>query len=114
MVQVVKPSARRPRFWIFVCLAVLGLSAAALAYWHFGSAGTSTTTARPQTVPVTVASVVTQDVPVYLSGLGIVQASNTTSIHTQVDGKLQSVNFTEGQMVRRGGAAACGHRTIMA
>jgi len=43
-----------------------------------------------------------RDVPIYLSGLGNVQAWNTTALHTQVDGKLQSVNFVEGQSVRRG------------
>jgi multidrug efflux system membrane fusion protein len=44
----------------------------------------------------------TRNVPVYFSGLGAVQASNTSAIHSQVDGKLQSVNFVEGQMVRQG------------
>ena len=52
-------------------------------------------------VPVTVADVTTHDVPVYLDGLGTVQASNTVAIHTQVDGKLQSVNFVEGQRVKK-------------
>ena len=52
-------------------------------------------------VPVTVADVSTHDVPIYLDGLGTVQASNTVAIRSQVDGKLQSVNFTEGP----GGAA---------
>jgi multidrug efflux system membrane fusion protein len=53
-------------------------------------------------VPVTVAVAGTLDVPVFLNGLGTVQASNTVAIHSQVDGKLQSVNFVEGQNVRKG------------
>ena len=57
---------------------------------------------QPVAVPVTVAEVTTRDVPVYLDGLGTVQASNTVAIHSQVDGKLQSVNFVEGQHVRKG------------
>ena len=40
--------------------------------------------------------------PIYFEGLGTVQASNTVAIHSQVDGKLQSVNFTEGQRVKTG------------
>ena len=35
-------------------------------------------------------------------GLGTVQASFTIAIHSQVDGKLQEVLFTEGQQVRQG------------
>jgi multidrug efflux system membrane fusion protein len=53
-------------------------------------------------VPVSVAPAVRQDVPVYLTGLGTVQASYTVAIHSQVDGKLQEVFFTEGQNVKKG------------
>jgi multidrug efflux system membrane fusion protein len=105
MVQVVQP--RRPRFRIFVCLALIGLAAGGFAYWRYSTTNSAESTRRPQpAVPATVASVVTQDVPIYLMGLGIVQASNTTTLHTQVDGKLQTVNFTEGRMVRRGDVLA--------
>jgi multidrug efflux system membrane fusion protein len=58
------------------------------------------------TVPVTIATASRADVPIYLSGLGTVQASNTVSIHSQVDGKLQDVLFTEGQHVNKGDALA--------
>ncbi len=57
-------------------------------------------------MPVTVAEVSTRDVPIYFEGLGTVQASNTVAIHSQVDGKLQSVNFTEGQRVKAGDVLA--------
>ena len=59
--------------------------------------------AKPQTapMPVTAAQVSTRDVPIYLDGLGTVQASNTVAIRSQVDGKLASVNFVEGQQVKR-------------
>ena len=60
----------------------------------------------PPPVPVTVAEVSTHDVPVYFEGLGTVQASNTVAIHSQVDGKLQSVNFVEGQRVKAGDVLA--------
>jgi multidrug efflux system membrane fusion protein len=55
-----------------------------------------------QPTSVTVATVARQDVPIYLNGLGTVQASNTIAIHTQIDGKLQSVRFVEGQEVHKG------------
>src|SRR5215831_17039596 len=57
-------------------------------------------------VPVTIAGVSQQDVPVYLDGLGTVQASNTVAVHSQIDGKLQSVNFVEGQEVHKGDTLA--------
>jgi membrane fusion protein, multidrug efflux system len=57
-------------------------------------------------VPVRVAIVGRQDVPIYLTGLGTVQASLTVGIHSQVDGKLQEVLFTEGQYVKKGDVLA--------
>jgi len=57
-------------------------------------------------VPVSVAIVDRQDVPIYLTGLGTVQGSLTVGIHSQVDGKLQEVLFTEGQQVKKGDVLA--------
>jgi multidrug efflux system membrane fusion protein len=57
-------------------------------------------------VPVTVAMAQRHDVPIFLSGLGTVQASNTVAIHSQVDGKLLSVNFEQGQEVHQGDTLA--------
>jgi len=53
-------------------------------------------------VPVLAATPRTQDVPVYLDGVGSVRALNTVQVRAQVDGKLISVNFTEGQDVKKG------------
>lgn len=53
-------------------------------------------------VPVLAAAAKKQDVPIYLDGLGTVQASATVTVKTQVDGKLVEVNFTEGQDVKAG------------
>jgi multidrug efflux system membrane fusion protein len=53
-------------------------------------------------VPVSVATVAKRDLPIYLTGLGTVQASYTVAIRSQVDGKLQEVMFTEGQQVHKG------------
>ena len=57
-------------------------------------------------MPVTVASATLRDVPILLQGLGTVAASNTIAIHSQIDGKLQSVNFVEGQEVHQGDTLA--------
>ena len=55
---------------------------------------------------MSVAVVGRQDVPIYLTGLGTVQASFTVGIHSQVDGKLQEVLFKEGQQVKKGDVLA--------
>jgi len=54
------------------------------------------------TIPVVTEKVRRQDLPVYLNGLGKVQALNTVTIRAQVDGKILQVNFHEGQDVRSG------------
>jgi len=53
-------------------------------------------------VPVTAGTVRHKDVPIYLDGLGTVQAFNTVTVHVRVDGQLQKVAFTEGQDVKAG------------
>jgi multidrug efflux system membrane fusion protein len=59
--------------------------------------------ARPDLpVPVLAATPRIQDVPVYLDGVGAVRALNTVIVRSQVDGKLITVNFTEGQDVKKG------------
>jgi multidrug efflux system membrane fusion protein len=43
-----------------------------------------------------------RDVPVYVEGLGTVQAFNTVSVKTRVDGQIVKVFFREGQEVKTG------------
>ena len=57
-------------------------------------------------VPVTVALTTKQDLPIYLTGLGTVQASFTVGIRPQVDGKLEQVLFKEGEQVHKGAVLA--------
>ena len=61
--------------------------------------------ARPSAnvaVPVSVAIATRQNAPIYLTGLGTVQASLTVDIRSKVDGELRQVLFTEGQHVKKG------------
>jgi multidrug efflux system membrane fusion protein len=79
-------------------------AAVGLFYWYWSQGpdpAHAARTARPA-VPVSVANAARQDMPVYLTGLGTVQALFTVAIHAQVDGKLQEVFFKEGQRVQRG------------
>lgn len=56
----------------------------------------------PPSVPVGVAEVRQRDFPVYLTGLGSVQAFNTVALKTRIDGQITKVNFVEGQDVKEG------------
>jgi membrane fusion protein, multidrug efflux system len=95
-------------------IALIGAFLATLAgggaavYWYAvpGSQPAHARASARAGVPVSVAVVGRQDVPIYLTGLGAVQASVTVAIHSQVDGKLQEVLFTEGQHVKKGDVLA--------
>ena len=82
---------------------------AGTGYWSWPQATETARAARPDTrpsVPVSIAVATRQDLPVYLTGIGTVQASFTVRITAQVDGKLQEVLFTEGQRVNKGDVLA--------
>jgi membrane fusion protein, multidrug efflux system len=57
---------------------------------------------RRPAIPVSVAQVEKADFPVYLTGLGTVQAFNTVLVRTRVDGQIDKIAFTEGQTVNQG------------
>ncbi|HVC02139.1 MAG TPA: efflux RND transporter periplasmic adaptor subunit [Steroidobacteraceae bacterium] len=56
----------------------------------------------PSAVAVYAAQARRMDVPIYLDGLGTVQAFYTANITAQIDGELLSTDFVEGQMVKKG------------
>jgi multidrug efflux system membrane fusion protein len=58
--------------------------------------------AAPQPVPVVAGTVAQHDVPIYLTGVGTVIAFNTVIVHSQIQGQIVSINFTEGQTVHTG------------
>ncbi len=58
--------------------------------------------ARRPAIPVSISPVEKTDFPVYLTGLGTVQAFNTVVVRTRVDGQIDKIAFQEGQMVKQG------------
>jgi multidrug efflux system membrane fusion protein len=101
-VKMTKRRSRRPFFWL---AGVLVIALAAGLLWRRSHAPEQTAS-HPATVPVTVADAARRDVPIFLNALGTIQAWNTVAIRSQIDGKLQSVNFTEGQEVHKGDTLA--------
>jgi multidrug efflux system membrane fusion protein len=53
-------------------------------------------------VPVTVTKAVRQNVPIWLRGLGTVQANYAVQLRPRVDGTLTQVPVKEGQQVKKG------------
>jgi multidrug efflux system membrane fusion protein len=53
-------------------------------------------------VPVSISEVEKANFPVYLMGLGTVQAFNTVTVRTRVDGQIDKIAFKEGQTVKQG------------
>src|SRR5215467_12710426 len=99
-----RPTRKGRRLLVLVVAIALAIGAASYVLWHRGQPAARAATSP--TVPVTVRAVSQRDVPIFLDSLGTVQASNTVAVHSQIDGKLQSVNFVEGQEVHKGDTLA--------
>lgn len=96
---------RRSQWRTILLLSAAAVIAAGGYYWYTRPAPRPVVRQAPS-VPVTIADAATQNVPIYLDGLGTVSASNTVAIRSQITGTLQSVNFTEGQEVHKGDTLA--------
>ena len=100
------------RVWkiALIVLLVIVLVIVAIRVLHKPAGGPSQAGGNGQDgatpVPVTVVPVVKQNVPVYLTALGTVQALNTVTVIPQVGGQLLSINFTEGAPVKKGDVLA--------
>lgn len=92
-----------PRLWLGG-LAMLAIIAGAIWYLHqpAAAAGRPNEFEGQGIVSVHTALAQRQTVPVVLEGIGTVQAFYTATMTAQVNGKLQSVDFTEGQLVKKG------------
>ena len=98
-------STRRTLAIAFILVAIL-----AALYYVFGGPGAQQRRAgrfaAEGLVPVLVAAATRADVPIYLDAVGTIKALNTVTVRPQVDGKLLSVNFKEGEDVKKGDVLA--------
>ncbi len=100
--------ARRSRLVLaLVLLALAALAALALLRMRSGKAkGADAPVASERAIAVQIAVVSLRDVPVHVDGLGTVVPTATVSVKSQVDGRLESVLFREGQEVKAGDVLA--------
>jgi multidrug efflux system membrane fusion protein len=103
-----RPAPEAPKsYWLF-WLFVLAIGSAGAYYGiprilpliSFGNAPIPV--AAPKVVPVLASAVRQGDMELYLNGLGTVTAFYTVTLRSRVDGQLDKVRFSEGQMVREG------------
>jgi multidrug efflux system membrane fusion protein len=94
----------------YIIYAVVLLAVAGALYYVFGTPAQqqrrASRFAADGPVPVLVAPAALADVPVYLDAVGTTKALNTVTVRAQVDGKLLSVGFKEGQDVKKGDVLA--------
>ena len=103
-------SAKKKRRWGRLAVLILLAAAAAFAWRQYAGVAPSTGpapgpgagpgSAAAQTVGV--APVVAGDMPITIDALGVVTPLATVTIKTQIAGKLMSVGFQEGQIVKAG------------
>ncbi|MFY9628544.1 MAG: efflux RND transporter periplasmic adaptor subunit [Methylocystis sp.] len=106
-----------PKSRIAIAGGVIALAFVVAAGWRWWSGSSSTPPAAtlnignlqgsdvPE-VPVTEGVARLADVPVTIDAVGTVQALNTATIRTQVDGRLVKLPFNEGEDVKKGDVVA--------
>lgn len=90
--------------WIAIAIVVIIVAVLGWRLLHRTPAGSGAGDNAP--VPVTVVPVMLENVPVYLTANGTVQALNTVTVMPQVGGKLLKLDFDEGQPVKKGDVIA--------
>ena len=86
--------------------AVVVIAGCGLAWLLVHAPAKAASVPANQAIPITAGMAELKDVPVFLTGLGTVQAFNTVTVKVRVDGQLDKVAFTEGQDVKAGDVLA--------
>ncbi len=100
MQAFVGPGRRKALLGAAVVAAVLSVVAIRAAFHRADAA--DKVAAQPSPIPVVTATAAKEDVPIFLSGIGTVQAAQSVTVKVRVDGQLDKVAFTEGQDVKGG------------
>jgi multidrug efflux system membrane fusion protein len=105
MTETARPAPRQRRALIFLLAGatVVGIGVAVV---RSSTAQPAPPSALRQATPVSTVKAERQDVPVWLRGLGTVQAMNAVTVRARVDGTLMMVPAAEGQMVKQGDVIA--------
>src|SRR5262245_58602698 len=88
--------------WLVAAAFLLDAGLGLWLRWEAPGSGGPTPPPKAAPVPVRVATVEKKDFPFVLPGLGTVQAMNTVTVRSRVDGQVLKVAFEEGQMLKEG------------
>jgi membrane fusion protein, multidrug efflux system len=91
-------NSQKRLLWAALAIAVVVFAAWRVTLYRKANAPHAPASA----IAVDSAPVVNTNVPIYLQGLGTVQAFYTDTVTARVDGELQKIFFTEGQTVHKG------------
>ena len=106
-VTPVRPRSR-PRYRLLIGLLVIGLAGGGWYLWSHhqsrqpaaGAPAGRSAMNMPQ--PVGFATIDKGDIRIVLNQLGTVTSLDTVTVQTQINGQLQEIGFTEGQVVKKG------------
>ena len=93
------------RYWRLILVLILaggGLAYFGIARGFLASRASSGPKEVAAAIPVMASKVRRADVPVFLTGLGTVQAFNSVLVKSRVDGQIVRINFSEGKDVHAG------------
>jgi RND family efflux transporter MFP subunit len=86
---------------LFLLLLIIAAAALLYRYWGFWQTGPATQAAPPAPV-VTVAKPVVKEMQEWSDFTGQFEARESVEVRARVSGYLESVNFTDGQLVKKG------------
>lgn len=89
-----------------VAAAIMYFTSSPLVQKQAGGGRRGGKTGAGEVVPVVAATVQRKDVPIHLEGVGSAKARNSVTVKPQVDGKILSIDFREGQDVKKGDVIA--------
>jgi multidrug efflux system membrane fusion protein len=87
---------------IALLVAILATDAVVAARHESSVQGAALSPAPMPSVPVVAGVVGSEDVPIYLRGVGTVIAYNTVLVRSQIQGQITKIAFNEGQTVHAG------------
>jgi membrane fusion protein, multidrug efflux system len=101
-----KHDERKSHWWVWLLVGVLVVGGGLLYYRHRQAANEAAAKAKaaqqPRAVPIVTATARKGDIGVYIEALGAVTPVYTVNVTSRVQGQVMSVNYQEGQMVRKG------------
>src|ERR1700675_1811806 len=90
------------RLIVISFLGLVAVGAIGAVFYTVNTAAPAAGPPEPVRVPVVASTVASEDVPIYLRGVGTTIAYNNVVVRSQITGQLVNVAFQQGQTVHKG------------